>query len=691
MRFLWAVFAAGCAWAQQQPFTLEQVLGASFPSSLAASPTGGKVAWVSNVRGVRNILAAAPPDYQARAVTAYTTDDGQEIDDLQWMPDGASIVYTRGGGANRAGEYPNPALDPLGAEQALWIVTLDGAAPRRIGEGNLPAVSPRGDWVLFLRHGQLWWVPADGKAQPSQIFKARGACQRPVWSPDGKRIAFESARGDHAFIGVYDIASATLRYLDPGTDIDQFPAWSPDSRSVAFIRTPSSGLRPVREAQRSGEPWSIRVASAETGEGREVWRASPGSGSVFRGVAGDRQLWWAAGGRLVFPWEAGGWTHLYSVPTAAAAAPPTPLTPGEFEVEHAALAPGGGEMIFSSNQGDPGRRHLWKVPVAGGPPVALTSGTGIEVWPTPTSDPGAVAFLQSGARTPLQVAIRAGVETRYPDPRAIPADFPLKSLVEPQPVVFPAVDGLLIHGQLFLPAAAAESPAGAKSPASAQSPAPAVVFFHGGPQRQMLLGWHSMYYYWNAYAMNQYLAARGYLVLSVNFRGGIGYGLNFREAIGAGPAGASELNDIRGAALYLRSRADVDPARISAWGGSYGGYLTAMALARSPELFRGGVDFHGVHDWARELGIPATEPDYKLAFESSPMADLSGWKSPALLIQGDDDRNVQFSQTVMLSDALRRRHVPVELLVLPDETHDFLLYRSWLAAYQATARFLDRM
>jgi dipeptidyl aminopeptidase/acylaminoacyl peptidase len=431
----------------------------------------------------------------------------------------------------------------------------------------------------------------------------------------------------------------------------------------------------VREAQREGEPWSIRMATAETGEGREVWRAGAGRGSVFRGIAGDRQLWWAPGGRLVFPWEADGWTHLYSV--SAAAAPATELTPGEFEVEHAAPMPGGGEMVFSSNQGDADRRHLWKVPVTGGPAVALTSGTGIEVWPTPTSDPNVMAFLRSDARTPLQVAIRVGGETRYPDPRAIPADFPLKSLAEPQQVVFPAADGLPIHGQLFLPPAA-------------KGPAPAVVFFHGGPQRQMLLGWHSMYYYWNAYAMNQYLAACGYVVLSVNYRSGTGYGLNFREALRAGPAGASELNDVQGAAAWLRSRADVDPARIGAWGGSYGGYLTAMALARSSDLFKAGVDLHGVSDWARDLGIPATEPDYKPAFESSPMADLSGWKSPVLLIQGDDDRNVQFNQTVMLADALRRRRVPVEVLVLPDETHDFLLYRSWLAAYQAAARFFDR-
>jgi dipeptidyl aminopeptidase/acylaminoacyl peptidase len=180
------------------------------------------------------------------------------------------------------------------------------------------------------------------------------------------------------------------------------------------------------------------------------------------------------------------------------------------------------------------------------------------------------------------------------------------------------------------------------------------------------------------------------VVLSVNYRSGIGYGLDFREALHYGPSGASEYNDVQGAGLYLRSRSDVDPARIGAWGGSYGGYLTALALARASDLYKAGVDFHGVHDWARELGIPVTDPDYKVAFESSPMAYLSGWKSPVLLIQGDDDRNVQFNQTVMLADALRRQHVPYQLIVFADEVHDFLLYRSWLAAYVATARFLDQ-
>jgi dipeptidyl aminopeptidase/acylaminoacyl peptidase len=674
MRILAVLAIALGASAQQPPFTLDQVLSAAFPTALTAAPAGGKVAWVSNAKGVRNIMLAEPPGYQARKITASTADDGQEMQSLAWTPDASAIVYVRGDSANRAGEYPNPALDPNGAEQDLWIVALDGSAPRKIGEGHSPAVSPRGDRVAFIRRGQVWWASVDGGTPEVRMFQTRGQCSGPVWSPDGTRIAFVSGRGDHSLIGVYDSAAQSLRYLDPGTDSDSEPEWSPDGRSIAFIRIPSSGLRAVREAHRSGEPWSIRVAAVGVpsgpGAGREIWRASTGAGSVFREVTARNQLLWADGGRIVFPWEGDGWTHLYSIP--AEGGKPTLLTPGAFEVEDVDLSSGQREVVFSSNQGDTDRRHLWKVAVAGGVPVALTSGQGIE-W-----SPAGNAFLRSDAQHPAHPSILIGGGIRDLDPAAIPSDFPLQQMVAPQQVVFSAADGLQIHGQLFLP------------PNKPLKPAPAMVFFHGGSRRQMLLGWHYMYYYSNAYALNQYLANSGYVVLSVNYRSGTGYGLDFREALDYGASGGSEYNDVQGAGVYLRSRSDVDAARIGAWGGSYGGYLTAMALARASDLYRAGVDFHGVHNWATELGIPPTEPDYRVAFEASPMAYVKGWRSPVLLIQGDDDRDVQFNQTVMLADALRKQKVEVEELVFPDEVHDFLLHKSWLEAYRAAIRFLER-
>jgi dipeptidyl aminopeptidase/acylaminoacyl peptidase len=664
---LLALAAAACASAQPAAFTIDQVLSAAFPSELTASPAGGKVAWVSNARGVRNILVAEAPQYRARPVTSYSADDGQEIADLTWTPDGATILYVRGGELN-------PTHDPHGVEEAVWAAPLAGGTPRKLGAGNSPAISSKGDRVAFLHGGQIWWTPLDGKSTPSRAFVSRGICGRPIWSPDGSRIAFTSGRGDHGLIGVYHVASNALQYLDPSTDYDLYPAWAPDSRSVAFVRVPSDGLRAVRQPRREGEPWSIRIATVESGAGREVWRAREGRGSVYREVVTNSQLQWADGDRIVFPWEGDGWTHLYSVAQSGGAA--TLLTPGAFEVEDVTATPDRRRILYSSNQGDIDRRHLWSVAVSGGAPTALTSGEGIECHPAAVGG-NEIALLHSDARRPLRAAIRAGAEIRDLDPGAIPADFPVQRMIAPRQVILPSADGLPIHGQMFLPP-------------NAPAHAPALVFFHGGSRRQMLLGWHPMYYYSNAYALNEYLANSGYIVLSINYRSGIGYGLDFREALNYGPAGGSEYNDVQGAGVYLRSRGDVDPARIGAWGGSYGGYLTAMALARASDLFRAGVDFHGVHNWATELRIPAGEPDYKLAFDSSPLAYVKEWRSPVLLMQGDADPDVQFNQTVMLYDALRRQKVDVERLIFPDESHDFLLWRTWREAYAATVDFFRR-
>ena len=297
-----------------------------------------------------------------------------------------------------------------------------------------------------------------------------------------------------------------------------------------------------------------------------------------------------------------------------------------------------------------------------------------------------MAVLRSDAHIPIRAAIVAGGKLVDLAPQAIPAGFPGARFVTPQQVIFSAADGLEIHGQLFLPS---NLRPGERSPA--------VVFFHGGSQRQMLLGWHYMEYYSNAYAMNQYLASKGFIVLSVNYRSGIGYGLDFREALNYGAGGASEFNDVLGAGLYLRSRPDVDSKRIGCWGGSYGGYLTALALARASDLFAAGADMHGVHDWNLEMPtfVPGYDPQQRaaaarLAFESSPIASIKTWRSPVLLIQGDDDRNVPFAESVQLAEALRRQNVLVEELIFPDEIHDFLLHRDWIRAYSASEEFLER-
>jgi dipeptidyl aminopeptidase/acylaminoacyl peptidase len=662
-------------------FSLEQVMSAPFPSELTAAPKSGAVAWVLNQHGARNVWVAEAPTYSGRQLTNYRDDDGQEIAQLTWTPDGRSIIFVRGGDFENHRDSPNPASLPQGVEQAIWIVPLTGGAPRKITDGSDPAISPAGDRLVFLRKDEIWSAGLDDGAKPAQLIHAKGQASRLLWSPDGSHLAFVSTRSDHSFIVVYNVGAQSLNYLDPSVDRDSEPVWSPDSKQLAFIRVTGS---PVDfGAQRSASPpWSIRIADADSGIGRELWHASDGPGSVFNSMVADSQLFWGAGDRIVFPWERTGWLHLYSISTHGDA--PTPLNPtGDFEIEHASLSADRRTVLFSSNQNDTDRRHLWSVSASGDALAQLTTADGIEWSPVQTSDGSAVAMLRSDARNPARASIKIGkADVRDLAPNSIPADFPASSLIVPQPVMLSAADGLRVHGQLFLPAGA-----------NPNQQHPAMIFFHGGSRRQMLLGWHYMDYYNNAYAMNQYLASLGYIVLSVNYRSGIGYGLDFREALNYGATGASEFNDVLGAGLYLRNRPDVDPKRIGLWGGSYGGYLTALGLARASDLFAAGVDFHGVHDWSAELvsdGLTLDAATARLALESSPLASVSNWSTPVLLIHGDDDRNVPFHQTVALVEALRKQGVEFQELIFPDEIHGFLTQKRWLQAYHAAADFLGK-
>ena len=632
---------------------------------------------------MRNIWVAEAPDFKSRQLTNYTQDDGQEIGDLSWSGDGAAIAYTRGGGANGKGEIPNPTSNPAGVGQAVYIVAFAGGEPRMVGYGANAAISPDGKTVAYVDHAQIWSAPADGSAKPKQLIHARGTAEDLRWSPDSSRLSFTSQRGDHSFIGVYTLPTNDLRFLDASVDWDGNSCWSPDGAQIAFRRVPSVRNFYDHAPQRTAaNPWSIRVVDVKTGAGREVWRANDGAGSAAHDMVAQNQVLWGADDRLVFAWEGDGWLHLYSV--AASGGVATLLTPGEFEIENAVLAPDRASVVYSSNQGDIDRRHLWRVPVGEARPEALTQGEGIEYAAAIVGD--RVALLHSDARVPARPAVLDNGAVRDIASETMPSDFPSAAMSVPQPVMISSADGLEVHGQLFLPAGYDKS-----------RKYPAVIFFHGGSRRQMLLGWHYMFYYHQAYGFDQYLASKGYIVLSVNYRSGTGYGLDFREAKDYGPNGASEYNDVMGAGLYLRSRPDVDGAHIGLWGGSYGGYLTALGLARASDLFAAGVDLHGVHDWNLEIHNvwPAYEPRKqeevaRIAFASSPMAYVDGWRSPVLLIQGDDDRNVVFSQTVILAEALRKQKVHFEQLIFPDEIHDFLVHAHWLQVYHAADRFLAK-
>jgi dipeptidyl-peptidase 4 len=633
---------------------------------------------------------------------------------------------TSGGGAWKLGEGTTPALSPDGRtvlfskEGQIHRYTIASGGTAGTGRSDTSR-APGG--VVPAAAASSATSSGSGRAP---FVKAWGANGTPVWSPDGTKFAFVSNRVDHSLVGVYDMRTRAITFLSPSVDHDTSPTWSPDGTRVAFIRRPGTpfglqahqgagsignpdgpaynpmtALRGAGRGGRGGAPQggrggrgqgdaekpgddrpglfsaaftggytvSFRVADVASGEGKEFWHNQKDD-KDFTGVNAIR---WADADHVIFEAEPQEWTRWYSVSVSNSQPAPVMLTPGEGAVEQTALSADGKLLFYSTNAGDTERRHIWKVPTGGGPAEPLTRGETIETYPAALASGRQVAVLGGDAKRPFGIGLvpSAGGAAKYIYPSL--AAFPIDAEVTPQLVLTKAADGMEIHNQLFLPK---DLKPGEKRPA--------IVFVHGGPVRQMLLGYHYMHFYHIAYAVNQWLASRGYIVMSVNYRSGIGYGKSFRTAPNTGGRGNAEYQDVVAGGKYLQSRPDVDANRVGIWGLSYGGVLTSQALARNSDIFKVGVDLAGVHLWGNSL-----DPE-NVSYRSSTISAIDTWKSPVLLVHGDDDRNVQFSQTTGLVQLLRAHDVYHELIVFTDDTHEPLLHRRYLYAFNRLEEFIGR-
>ncbi len=668
--------------------TIEKLLSAPFYSTITVSPTGSKVAWIKNERGIRNIQLADAPNYNVKNLTNFTDDDGQEITNLDWTSDALELYFVRGNAPQvRATASHNPAHLPDGTAPMIWKINSATGKLEKMGLGNNPTVSPNGERLGFLRNGQIFFKNLSDTLSPKQIFTVRGACSSLRWSPDGQKLAFVSSRTDHSFVGVYDFLKKDYTFFEPAIDNDASPSWSRDGKSLAFLHIQRNvDLVAFSMPHREGAPWSIKIADVATGKTRTVFMADAGSGSVYTPHNGHDQLMWSVSSdKIFFCWEKTGWQQLYAVATSGNSKP-IQITNGAFEVDEVNAAKDNSSLIFNSNQNDIDRKHFWRVNTGGEKfqPEQLTSGNSIEALFHIAADSKTIFYIHTDTRTPTQVAVLSDGKTRILTKSEL--NTPPEQLVAPEALTLKASDGINFYNQVFYP----------KNFKNDKSH-PALIFVHGGSRRQMLLGFHPSLYYSNAYNLSQYFAAQGYVVLNINYRSGIGYGRDFREALDFGATGASEFRDVEAAGEWLKANAGVDAKKIAIWGGSYGGYLTAHALARRSDLFSAGVDVHGVHNW--NTSIPTFTPDYdslrypkmgELAYKSSPMNFIDGWKSPVLMIHGDDDANVNFGETMFLQRVLRTKNVETELLVIPDEVHSFLRFKSWLTAYTAIIDFFDR-
>jgi len=655
---------------------LDNFLSAPSASGLAVSKDGKQMAWIINDRGRRNVVLRNASG-QIKTVTTYDQDDGQELAQLVFSPDGQRLLFVRGGDQSREGYSPNPSSLAEGVDQAIWCLVLGTNDLFKVAVGSDPVFYPDGTRILFAKGPQIQTIALEKGASPSQLFFARGNNGDPKVSPDGKEVLFTSNRRDHNFIGVYTLASKKIRWIAPEVSTDRLPVWSPDGKRIAFIRMPGLKAEELISFV-GGRKFSVWVVDALDGQGKVVW-SSPSDDGGFAQMYPTPALYWTKTDRILFFSEHQGWDHVYSIRPDGTDL--KDITPGNGEVESYVLNDTESIIYFDGNREDIDRRHIWKSGVADGKVAAVTTGEGIEMYPSLVN--GALYCFRSTVTTPPALVRYDESTKKFESLLTAPVVNP-QVFVKPEQIILKAPDGTTVHGQLFVNR-------------NLKGKRPGVVFMHGGPIRQMLLGYHYRDYYANCYAFNQYLASVGYAVIAVNYRDGIGYGRDFRRAKDQGPWGASEYQDVVAAGKYLQTLPEVDAARIGLWGGSYGGYLTAMGLARDPELFKAGVDLHGVHDWgfrARAFspggGWGITDTDMGTAYLHSPVSDLSKWVAPVLLVCGDDDRNVLFQETTDLAERLRDRKVTVEILVLPDEVHGFLRYESWSRVFESARGFFDR-
>ncbi len=728
--------------AQGKP-TIAQFLSPAYPTDLVTAKRADRIAWIAYDRGMRNVYTAAAPDFTPVRLTSFFKDDGIEIPTVSLSDDGSTVLFVRGTASNRQGWIANPSHNPDGGDYATWAVKTSGGPAWRVAGGDGFVPSPDGRWAIAAKDGQIYRVSLVTGGRKTAMdtggvpfIKVWGSNGSPQWSPDGSKIAFVSLRLNHSLIGIYDGTTRTVDYIAPSFDCDGSPMWFPDGKRLFFSRRPGvpfgrhtqqgdggigfpAGAAAVppsasskaivdlesgcgggrgggagrggagRGAAASSNPLltvpglfsaafsggytqSFMIADVSTRTAHEVWHNQPGD-ALFATI-GNMRL---AGDHIVFPVQVprDEWDRFYSVSLTAAGNPaPVRLTTTDGLIEGSAISGDGHTFLYYTNATDIERRHVWAVPVAGGTPQQVTVGHNAETDPTPLSSGKRLAYFSYGAAQPPAVTVmsRENGVARVIFP-TLPKDFPTAAHVTPDIVITKAADGMEVHNQVFVPK---DLKPGERRPA--------LVFVQGGPPRQMLPTYHYMHAYTLMYAFNQWLADQGYVVISVNFRMGTGYGKSFTNAPGTFVNGNAEYQDVVAGAKYLQSRPDVDPTRIGIYGQSYGGLLTAQALARNSDIFVAGADLAGLHLYTNTI------TDSSLAYRSSPIAAINTWKSPVFLWQGDDDRNLDASQTIGLIPLLRARNIYFELLVVPDDMHEAALHRRLLDMYEHTADFLHR-
>jgi len=477
--------------------------------------------------------------------------------------------------------------------------------------------------------------------------------------------------GYNASAGVMSLESGEVKWVDCGQGdrkvYPDSPLWSPDGRQCLL----------TAQAEDRKDHWLLKLDPA-TGKTAVVLQVHD---DAWVGEFGLTNLfWWPDSLHVSFISEKDGYAHLFKATLDGKDV--QQLTKGTFEVRDALLSKDGRRIYLTTSEEHPGETHFYSMPAAGGARTRITALPGLNDV-TLSPDETALAVLRSYSNQPAELYLQANSPSAQAKQITVSTTEEFRSYPWYDPAVVPikARDGVTIYARLFVPAQ--------------QHPSrPAVIFIHGaGYLQNAHRGWST---YFREYMFHNFLMEQGYFVLDVDYRGSSGYGRDFRTGIYRRMAG-KDLDDVVDAAKYLAEKCSVDPARIGCYGGSYGGFLTLMALFKNGDVFKAGAALRPVADWAHYhagytvdiLNLPQKDPEaYK---QSSPIYFAEGLKGALLICHGMGDTNVHFQDTVRLAQRLiELGKENWDVAFYPVENHTFTTASAWTDEYKRIFKLFER-
>ena len=677
--------------------SIDRLLQFKHPSQPRWSPDARRLAFVWDLSGVQNIwmidTASTPPS----APRQVTTFDRGPVDNLFWNRDGRSLNFVRDGDLWQVSPEGGPAT-------AVWTTPL---------LENQVVSSPDGTRVAFVRGGGPglpdWqrtegdlWVRSIADGREIQLTRNLGVVTSPAWSPDGRRLAFAFTKvTPHSEAPAYsggkilytrvDHAASTPAFVSATggavTTLPSSPGWDAPPLWLDRVRLL------VHRVADDNKTRELLVADVPSGHTRLLYREVDPVFWSLGFVAPDPTV--SPDGQFVaFVSDRDGWDHLYVVPTAGGEA--RQLTRGHYEVRHLAWSPDGQSLAFDRSVEDrPGVRHL-SVALVGSDPgaarvVDLTSGRGTNIDPVWAPDSRHLVYQHTDPQNSPDLFVTetsavAAAGRRLTD--SMPSGVDRSEFVEPELVHYRAPDGQQVPAYLFVPKGLDRT-----------TKHPAVVWIHGDGINQNYDGWHVERNYAVYYSFHQYLLQHGYVVLAPEYRGSIGYGRAWRQAVYY-DVGGKDAEDASASADYLKTLNYVDADRLGVWGLSYGGFFTLIAMADHPTAFRCGIDVAGSVDYkmwyedpggawvVARMGTPSQQP---AVYEKAAVIDrVTHIARPLLILHGTADGNVPYIESVRLIDVLLKAGKEVDFMMYPGEFHYFQRAHVLRDAWTRAAAFFDR-